>query len=125
MNVALLIAGVAAVATGAFHVYFGERHVFASIHSCDLPPTPLGDGVATKAMLRGIWHFWAVSWLAAAALFLLLASGDLDNNGQTTVRVVGTTFGLYALVIAVAFRGRHPGWLAFSAIAIAAWLGTV
>jgi hypothetical protein len=125
MNVALLVAGAVAAATGVFHVYFGERHVFPPIRSGDLPATPLGDGVTTKTMLRGNWHFWAVSWLGAAALFFLLADGDLEGGGRTAVRVAAATFAVYAGVIGVAFRGRHPGWLLSAIVASAAWLATV
>ena len=125
MNEALIVAGAVAVATGLFHIYAGERYIIAPIRPSDLPSTQAGDGAATKRMLRGISHFWGVSWLAAAALFFLLADGHLDSDGQAAVRVVAATFALYAVVIAVAFRGRHPGWPAFSVIAIAAWWGTV
>lgn len=124
MNESLLVAGVLATATSIVHFYAGERWIIAPISPAGLPRTPAGNGAATKLMLRGISHFWGVSWLAAAAIFFLLSGDSLDGDGKTAVRVLAATFAVYAVVILIAFRGRHLGWAAFAAIAAAAWLGT-
>lgn len=125
MNESLLVAGVIATATGIVHFYAGERWIIAPIRPDDLPRTPVGNGAATKLMLRGISHFWGGSWLAAAAIFFLLSGDSLDGDGKTAVRVLAATFAVYASVILIAFRGRHPGSFGFALIAVLAWWGTL
>jgi len=125
MNAALLVAGGVAVATGVFHIYAGERRIFARMRPDGLPHTHLGDGVITRRMLRAISHLWGVSWFGAAAIFFALSENPLDGDGKVAVRIVATTFALYAAVILLGFGFRHSGWPMLSAVAVAAWGGTM
>ena len=124
MNVPLLVAGALAVATGIIHIYLGDRYSRLQRPE-DLPNTFLGSGGTTKWMLRAISHLWGVSWWSAAALFFIFADGTLGGDAETTVRVLASTFALYAVVILARFGFRHPGGFAMAAIANAAWGGTL
>ena len=124
MNVPLLVAGALAVGTGIIHIYLMERY-YRLLRPDDLPNTRLGSGAAFKSLLRGISALWGVSWWSAAALFFIFADGTLGGDAETTVRVLASTFALYAVVILARFGFRHRGGFALAAIAIAAWGGTL
>lgn len=125
MNIPLLLAGILTLVAAVFHIAVGEREIFASLEPDHLPSTRIGDGLATKQMLRGIWHMWAASWIVAAVLFLLFADDPVTGTAEATVRVLAATFAAYSIPVFLQFRFRHPGSFGFALIAVLAGWGTL
>jgi hypothetical protein len=124
MNVALLIAGAVAVATGLAHSYMGERQILIPLfRRSELTPHALRK--RDQAVLRGVWHFFSIMVWTAAGLLFALAPATLDGGAQTAVRIVAGYFAAFAVLVLVHSRGRHFAWLLGSGIAASAWWATV
>jgi hypothetical protein len=121
MQNALLVAAVIAVLTAAAHSILGERYILVSLFRRDDLPRLLGSEWLTKRTLRFTWHLASIAWWGFAALLLLARDHD---TGYTALQVIAATAFSSALLTALTTRGRHPGWLAFLAIALLAWLAS-
>ena len=126
MNAALALAGSLGIVGGLAHSVLGERYVIAPIfRRADIPATPFGDAAFTKAMVRGFWHFFtAIAWTGAGVL-LALAPGGVSGGAETIVRVIAVSSAVFAAVMLLTSRGRHPAWLLGFTVAASAWWGTV
>src|SRR3982750_181032 len=106
MNGPLLFAAALALAGGGVHSYMGERVILAPLfRDARIPETPFGDAQFTKAMIRGVWHFFAVVVWSTAGVFFAVSAGLFD--GGTPLRVIAVYWALFAVVALVLSRGRH------------------
>ena len=54
-------------------------------------------------------------------MLIVLTEGGAPAR-DTLLRIVATTFAISAVIAALGSRGRHLSWIAFTAIALLAWL---
>jgi hypothetical protein len=123
MHALYLIAGVIAVLTGVAHSALGEILIFRHVRAGGIVPT-LGAPPLRARNIRILWATWhlaSVFGWALAAVLLRLGLGD----ALTGAFVLGVVVAAYlggAILVLVGTRGRHPGWIALSAVALLAWL---
>lgn len=128
MNLALLAAGVLALAATAIHGLAGDALV-RRIRRESLPATPLGGPQYTWVLLRASWHFVTLTFLLSALVLLLAGAGRMGEAELGAVRFVGVlhaAFAAFALIVALRSPRllRHPAPLGMSAIAGLVWWGT-
>lgn len=123
MQIALTIAAIIAVLTGIVHSVFGERLIFSHLRqgtfvpSLGAPPLKVGN----VRILWATWHLASVfGWAFAAVLLGMAASPELPLRQLMVWAIVGAHAG-GAFLVLVGTRGRHPGWVALSAVAILTW----
>lgn len=120
MNTWLLAAAALAFATGLAHSVMGELLVFQRLRRGTIVPSFGGD-VLRERHVRILWASWHVltllGWCMAAMLAALAAGPDSDMT-RALARLIGLGMLAGAMTVLIATRGRHPGWLAMSLVAL-------
>ncbi|MEM7244807.1 MAG: hypothetical protein AAF533_05655 [Acidobacteriota bacterium] len=121
MSVPLAIAAALAVVIGAAHSSLGERFILIRLFRRDELPRLFGSDWFTRRTLRFAWHLTTVAWWGLAAVLLVLGVEETPAEVKVvkTVRVIGWTFAVSAVIAFAASRGRHLSWIVFGGIAIA------
>ncbi|MFN2389555.1 MAG: hypothetical protein ABR575_08150 [Actinomycetota bacterium] len=107
--------------TSIAHSVLGERFLLQPLLRRRDLPRIFGDDDFTRQVLRFAWHLLSIALFGFAAVLLALT-----GSGPTTTsisRIVSLTAASCALVAGVTSRGRHLSWVAFAAVAVAAWIG--
>lgn len=118
MSLVAIVGAALAFGVGAAHSYLGERYVLTRLfRRPDLPPL-FGSDVFTRRTLRLAWHATTLAWWGLGAVLVLLPTGA---STAAIGAAVSATFGATAVLMFVGSRGRHLAWIAFLAIAAAAW----
>ncbi len=111
MSFALYVAAVLAVAVGAAHSILGERYILSRLFRRDDLPKLFGGTEFTTRTLRFAWHITTIAWWGFAAILVQLAQRSVSL--RNIALVVGTTFGVTAVITLAASRGRHLAWVVF------------
>jgi hypothetical protein len=124
MQPLLATAAVLAVLTGVAHSLLGERlifrHVRASTWVPALPAAPLQP--RHIRILWATWHLASVlAWALAGLLWRLAQSPAATLSSEVILAFTAGGFLAGSLLVLVATRGRHPGWIALLATAILSW----
>jgi hypothetical protein len=126
-----LVAGTLALAAAAIHGGVGEVIVVRRLPLDQLPSTRFGGPPASMVMLRFSWH--AVTLTFAVLGVALVTCGFLGpGNGCRGIGIVAaSTFTAFVLLTPAVLLHRprtfirHPGPLAFLAVAALAWWGSL
>ena len=110
----LLLSGLAAIAVAILHGVQGETRVFAR---ASIEPPRL------RTLIRLVWQLSTVAWIGGGVLLCAAPWMASEPARHWIVATLGTVFALAALGNAWALRGRHPGWLALSAVVALAVAG--
>jgi hypothetical protein len=133
VDVPLIAAGSLALLAAAIHGIGGEVWVVRKLSLETLPSSRFGGARMTMAMIHVTWHVTTLAFLTVGCA-LLVAGTALEGDAARAIGVVGaaafTGFALLGLGLGGATASpraliRHPGPLAFVAIAALAWLGAV
>jgi hypothetical protein len=121
----LYTAAVFAVAVALIHSILGERRLIGPILD-EVPPGPkILKGPLARKILRFAWHITSLSWIAQAAIFVIVATMPPGAQSRPIVAVIGVSFLLMAGVSIVISRGRHVGWPVLAAVGVAALAAVV
>lgn len=120
MNTLLLAAAALAFVTGLAHSILGEVVIFRRLRRGAFVPTWGGDALRERHV-RILWASWHVltllGWCMAAMLVELAAWPATDvTRGVARLICLGMVTG--AVTVLVGTRGRHPGWLAMTLVAL-------
>ncbi len=124
MPAALLTAAALALALGLAHSALGERYIIRRLLRRPDLPRLFGSDELTKRTLRFAWHLTSVAWWGMAAVFVALARPAGDATASRVALLLAATFGVSGALALLGSRGRHPSWLVFLAIAVAAVVGS-
>lgn len=125
MQTMLLAAGAIGLLTGLAHSMLGERLIFRHLRASGIVPS-LGAAPLRERHVRILWATWHLATVfgcASAAVLLLAAQGVNDAQDALVVRAIALAHLGGSLLVLVATRGRHPGWIALLAVAGLAWFG--
>jgi hypothetical protein len=114
----LQCSGLAAIAAAIIHGVIGETRIFTGASN-----KIIIEPVRLRTLLRLVWQAGTVAWIGGGVLLVaapLMASEPARHWIVVTIACV-FTFG--AVANAVATRGRHFGWIAFSAVVAMAVAG--
>jgi hypothetical protein len=121
----LLVAAILMLVTGAAHSVLGELLILRHMASFQGVPPLLGSLELTKRTLRFSWHLPTL--LASGMALILLRYTALAQLGDGETFVIRTISGAMlacSIVTLAVSRGKHPGWVAFLAIAALSWVGS-
>lgn len=113
-DLCLQLSGGLALVVSLIHAVLGETKVIAT---AKIEPPRM------RALLRGVWHAGAIAW-AGFAVLLLLAPALSSTDARHAIIVAAIIVYLAgAIANAWALNGRHPGWLALTAVSVLAAAG--
>ncbi len=124
MQTTLAIAAGLAVLTGIIHSLLGELLIFRHLRQGTVVPA-LHAPPLRQRNIRIIWATWHLATLFGWAFAVFLAQLALDPNRPLLPLVLHTTVAAYAggaMLVLIATRGRHPGWIALLVVAALTWL---
>ena len=110
----LQCAGVAAIAAAIIHGIIGETKVFAR---ATIEPPRL------RNLLRLVWQASTVAWIGGGVLLIAAPLMASEPARHWIVVTLACVFAFGALGNAWATRGRHFGWMVFSAVVAMAVAG--
>lgn len=125
MNSLFVAAATLAFLTGLAHTVIGEILVFRRLRRGTLIPTFGGD-LLLERNVRILWASWHAltlfGWSMGAMLFMLAAAAP-SELAMGIARLISAGMATGALAVLIGTRGRHPGWIAMSLVAILTELG--
>lgn len=110
----LQCAGVAAITAAIIHGIIGETKVFAR---ATIEPQRL------RNLLRLVWQASTVAWIGGGVLLIAAPLMASEPARHWIVVTLACVFAFGALGNAWATRGRHFGWMVFSAVVAMAVAG--
>ena len=121
----LLVAAVITAVTGLIHSGLGEILIFKHLRNGGLVPA-VGAPPLRERNIRIIWATWHLAtvfgWAFAGVLFRL-AFGHPSPIALILNAIVFAYLG-GAILVLIGTKGRHPGWIALSAVAALTWLAS-
>ncbi|MFC0134728.1 hypothetical protein CR105_22200 [Massilia eurypsychrophila] len=125
MQAILMTAGVLAIAIGLVHSVFGEVLIFRHLRKDGFVPSMGAAPLRARhiGILWATWHLATVfGWAFAGAILRLAVAPDAAPGAVIMSAAVFANLA-GALLVLVGTRGRHPGWIALSAVAALVWFG--
>jgi hypothetical protein len=110
----LQCAGVAAIAAAIIHGVIGETKVF---------PRVTIEPMRLRSLFRMVWQASTVAWIGGGVLLIAAPLMASEPARHWIVVTLACVFALGALGNAWATRGRHFGWMMFSAVVAMAAAG--
>ncbi|MGH2793733.1 MAG: hypothetical protein ACRDKG_05465 [Actinomycetota bacterium] len=135
MNVPFAIAGALSLMAAAIHGGVGERLVVTKLRTEVLAPSRFGGPGMTKLMIRVTWHIATLAFLVIGSAMVACTPAGSSQSCRAVGHLAAISFGSFAVLaigLAVAAQRartprtllRHPGPLAFVAVACLAWWGS-
>lgn len=123
----VFIAGIFAIILGVIHSILGEYLIFHRMRENGMIPTNGGTILADR-QVRIIWASWHLVSLFGWALgaMLLWIDGSLIIDRVTSnwlLTTVAITMLVGSVLVLVATKAKHPGWIILAMIAVFSWLG--
>ena len=122
MQTVLVAAAILTFLIGVAHSALGEAMIFSKMRQGALVPTH-GRPVLRAGHVRILWASWHVLTLfgwAMAAMLLRLSSAETPH-ADVFLDCIATAMLAGAMLVLFATRGRHPGWLGLSLVAMLIW----
>jgi hypothetical protein len=110
----LQCAGVAAIVAAIIHGVIGETRVFPRV---SIEPQRL------RSLFRLVWQASTVAWIGGGVLLIAAPLMASEPARHWIVVTLASVFAFGALGNAWATRGRHFGWMVFSAVVAMAVAG--
>lgn len=122
----LLTAAILAVVVGLVHSILGEVLIFSRMRNGRQVIPTIGKPLLRERHVRILWATWHIvtifGWAIAVVLFRLSwpAAGVLLQD--VVMHAIIVSMLTSALLVLVATKGKHPGWIGLLAVAILCWL---
>jgi hypothetical protein len=126
MNLYFVGAAFLSFAVGLVHSVFGEHLIFRRLRAANLVHAN-GAAILRRSHLRILWATWhlatAFGWGLALALMWMAGTQPRHQAPSALVFGIAGAMAAGALLVLGGTRGRHPGWIALSGVAILTLLG--
>ncbi|MBT3313378.1 MAG: hypothetical protein HN390_02075 [Anaerolineae bacterium] len=125
MKIYLVAAAIIAVIVGIVHSALGEILIFKQLRASRIIPTKPAPPLRARnvRILWATWHLASVFGWAFAGILFTLAQ---DSVSVHTAALNATIFAFLggSLLVLIATKGKHPGWLGLLAVAALAFLSS-
>ena len=126
MQTHFLLAGILAILVGLIHSLFGEVMIFNRMRDRQLIPTK-GQPALRERHVRILWASWhgvtLFGW-AMAAVLLVYAFPHMQIDPKSFVlQAIALSMAGFSVLVFIATKGMHPGWLGLLAVAALIWFG--
>ena len=126
MNKYLALAAALAFVVGLVHSVLGERMIFRRMRTGKFVPTN-GGKVIGEGHVRIIWASWHIvtlfGWLVAGALLWFAGLPVQVQSQDLALTAVSLTMLASSVLVFLATKARHPGWVGLLGVAALVWLG--
>jgi len=126
-TVLLMAAGGVLLLVGAIHSVLGERLIFRRLRDGGVIPTAGAPPLQARhvRILWATWHIVTLFGVACAAMLFRNAAPSTNDATQAFVeQAIAMAAAASALLVLVATRGRHPGWIGLLVVAVLVWLAS-
>ena len=119
MQTLLIIAAIIALLVGVVHSILGEILIFKKIRDSGVIPTKAVPPLEGRN-IRILWATWHLASVFGWAFAGILYSIAMGYESITTVVLNATMFAFAggSLLVLIATKGRHPGWIGLLAVAL-------
>jgi len=124
MNGFLFAAGILAIIVGIVHSVLGELMIFRHLRIDSVVPTR-GSTTLRERNVRIIWATWHIASIfgwAMAAILLYLSQRAATDASEFFVLCIAWAMCLCGLLVFIATKAAHPGWVGLITVAILCWL---
>ena len=125
MQIYLVIAGSVAILVGLVHSILGEVLIFSRLRNNEIVPTSAPPPLQQRhvRILWASWHIVSIFGWAFGAILLRMAFPATDHIFFLFVKnSIVVSMLVSALLVLIATKGRHPGWVGLLAVAVFTWL---
>lgn len=122
LNYLLFLAGLLSIAVGFIHSVLGEYLIFKKLREESLVPAiaapPLGE--RNIRIIWATWHLASVFGFAMGAMLIYLSR--LTDVPAFIVDSIAASMCIGGLLVFIATKAKHPGWVGIMVVAVLCWL---
>ena len=126
MQVHLFCAALLAMVVGAIHSVLGEILIFSRMRERGIVPT-VGEPLLQERHVRILWATWHMvivfGWTFGAILLRIAIASDHQPVQAFVQSAIAVSMLGGAMLVLVATRCKHPGWLGLLGVSALIWLG--
>jgi len=126
MNTYFAVAGCLAIVVGIIHSALGETLIFRHMRKDTFIPID-GGTILKERHVRILWASWHIVTVFGWGFGTILLWLSLPSPQATVEVFVENTIQfsmlIAALMVLIATKGKHPGWVGLLCVAILVWLG--
>jgi hypothetical protein len=127
MNAYFIAAAVLASTVGLAHSVLGEIMIFRRMRKPGRVIPTEGGTILLGSNVRILWASWHVltvfGWGMAAILAWLSRVSTVSTDHAVIGHSVEMSMLIGSVLVLIATRGRHPGWIGLLGVAVLVWLG--
>lgn len=127
MNAYFIAAAVLAFVVGLAHSVLGEIMIFRRMRKSGRVIPTDGGAILLGSNVRILWASWHVltvfGWGMAAMLVWMSRSISVGIDHAVIAHAIEMSMLIGSILVLVATRGRHPGWIGLLGVAVLIWLG--
>ncbi len=125
MQIYFFSAGIVSVLVAVVHSLLGEFLIFKKLRGTGLVPTESAPPLQSRniRILWATWHLASVFGLGFAAI-LFAAAADHTSLDLFTIDAMICAFAGGSVLVLIATKGKHPGWVGLLAVAVLVYLGS-
>ncbi|MBT0588043.1 hypothetical protein [Alteromonas oceanisediminis] len=123
MNMYLIAAALLSIFVGLVHSALGEVLVFKNLRRRTVVPT-LSAVPLQARNVRILWATWHIaSIFGFAVAYILFHASTQPALEVYVINALALAMLSSGLLVMVATRGKHPGWVGLTSVAVLCWLG--
>jgi hypothetical protein len=127
MNLPLGIAAFLCVAGVGGHYVSFEFWMWPFMDKTRFPTTPIGDAIASKDIVRIVWHYFTIDWLITLYLILVLLFTHQIQERVLLLQFTAVRWFLYTFIYFILAKFRwsklkaNPQWFNPLLVSICFW----
>jgi hypothetical protein len=127
VNTTFIAAAALAFVVGLVHSILGETMIFRRMRKPERVIPTDGGEILPGSNVRILWASWHVltvlGWGMAAILVRLAQPVSHGVSEGFIARTIAVSMLAGSVLVLIATRGRHPGWIGLLGVATLVWLG--
>ncbi|MFZ2753323.1 MAG: hypothetical protein WAZ48_07730 [Lysobacteraceae bacterium] len=127
MNACFIAAAVLAFVVGLVHSVLGEIMIFRRMRKPGRVIPTDGGAILLGSNVRILWASWHVLTVFGWGMAAILVWMSRPASGSADITAIGHAIEMSMLIgsvlVLVATKGRHPGWIGLLGVAALVWLG--
>lgn len=122
MNQILFSAGVLSIIVGLIHAVLGEILIFRQLREKSIIPTMPANPLRQRniRILWATWHIASIFGWGIGAVLINLAHAEVEYS-TFTIHAIALSMFLSGLLVLIATKARHPGWVGLFGVAVLCW----
>ncbi len=127
MNTYFIAAAALAFVVGLAHSVLGEIMIFRRMRKPGRVIPTDGGAILLGSNVRILWASWhvltAFGWGMAAILVWMSRTASDSIDHAVIAHAIEISMLIGSVLVLVATKGRHPGWVGLLGVAVLVWLG--